>query len=98
MDLFQVNPKNLTRCLIIKPKMVGIPFVAIVATGTGKLKSMFPQARAIAFNTGHLEQLTENKTSTDNEASSRTKKLPDSMPEEKKTAEEDAWESPEVRE
>lgn len=97
MNLFQVNPKTLTRCLIIKPIMVGIPFG--VATGTRKLKSMFPQARAIALNTGHLEQLTENKTFTDNEASSRTKQLPDSIPDEKeKNPDEDAWKCSEVRE
>lgn len=82
VNSFQVNPNTLTRCLIIKPNIVGIPLVAVVVIGTRKLKSMLPQTRAVAFNSGHLEQPTESKTFTDDEDSSRANQLPDSIPEE----------------
>lgn len=52
---FQVNPNNLIHCLIIKPKVLSIPLIAIVRIGAWKLESILPHARAVAFNSGHLE-------------------------------------------
>ena len=72
----QLKPNNLTRCLITKPKIVGIPRASILAVGTQKLKSLLPQARAVAFNSCHLQNSQpKTKTSTDKEVSSRTNQI-----------------------